>query len=149
MSTPSTPQPPEFKSGQYEFNEEQNRQFSGLADSMVAFATLMKLLGLAFGVLLGLHLAGTIKLGGGHGPTVGLGAATLVALAFGFFTGSASESFRKIVETKNSDIWHLMNAVGQLQNMFGILRFLMMLALVAAAIGAALAAASLFTSSGG
>lgn len=143
----SSPQPPQFKSGQYEFNEEQNRQFSALAESMVAFALLMKLLGLAFGVLLGLHLAGNLKTSG-HGPTTGLGAATLLCLAFGFFTGSASASFRKIVETKNADVWHLMNAVGQLQNMFGFLRFLILAAIVVAAIGAALAAASLFTSGG-
>jgi hypothetical protein len=143
----SSAPPPEFKSGQYEFNDEQNRQFSGLADSMVAFATLMKVLGLALGVLLGLHLAGTLKTSG-HGPTIGLGAATLLCLAFGFFTGSASASFRKIVETKNADVWHLMNAVGQLQNMFGFLRFLIMAAIVAAAIGAALTAAALFTKDG-
>ena len=143
----SVPQPPEFKSGQYEFNEEQNRQFSGLADAMVAFATLMKVLGLVFGLLLGLHLAGTLKTSG-HGPTVGLAAAALLCVCFGFFTGSSSASFRKIVETKNSDVWHLMNAVGQLQNMFGFLRFLIMAAIGAAAIGAALTAAALFTDAG-
>lgn len=143
----SAGQPPEFKSGQYEFNEEQNRQFSGLADAMVAFATMMKVLGLVFVLLLGLHLAGTLKTSG-HGPTVGLGAATLLCLCFGFFTGSASASFRKIVETKNADIWHLMNAVGQLQNMFGVLRFLIIAAIVAAAVGAALTAAALFTDAG-
>lgn len=140
--------PPEFKSGQYEFNEEQNRQFSGLSESMIAFATMAKVLGLVFGVLLGLHLAGSLQLSGGHGPTVGLGTATLLCLAFGFLTGSASTSFRKIVETKNSDIWHLMNAVGQLQNMFGFLRFLIMAAIVAAAVGAALAGAALLTRNG-
>lgn len=143
----STPQPPEFKSGQYEFTDEQNRQFSALADAMVAFATLTKLMGLVFGVLLALHLAGNLKTSG-HGATVGLGAATLLCLAFGFFTGSASGSFRKIVETKNSDVWHLMNAVGQLQNMFGFLRFLIMVTIVVAAVGAALAAAALLTKEG-
>ena len=148
MSADPTPPPPEFKSGQYEFNEEQNRQFSGLADAMATFAGLMKLLGLAFGVLLGLHLAGTVQFGGGHGPTIGLAAATLICLAFGLFTGSAVGSLRKIVETKNSDIWHLMNAVGQLQNTFGILRFLITGALVAAAVGVALALATLFTKGG-
>ena len=43
---------------------------------------------------------------------------------------------------------HLMNAVGQLQNTFGFLRFLIMAGIVAAGIGAALAGAALFMKEG-
>ena len=48
------PQPPQipgqvpFKSAQFEFTDEHNRTFSGLSDSMRAYANLMKILGGVF-----------------------------------------------------------------------------------------------------
>jgi hypothetical protein len=140
MSTVPTPVPDlppikDYKSAQYEFTEEQNRQISGLADAMKVTGGLMQLLGLAFVVLCTLSATGSVQTGGGYGPQVGLGAAALLCLCIGFWTGGSANSFRKIVETKNEDIWHLMNALGQLHNMYGLLRFIILGSLVLAVVG--------------
>ena len=124
------PSPTEFKSSQYEFSDEHNKEFTALANAMGAVATLMKLLGLAFVVFFGLLIYHAIQTKSGYGPAAGVGSAMLLFLAIGFWTGSAAHSFRRIVETKNEDIWHLMNAVGSLKNMYGMLRAIILLSLV-------------------
>jgi hypothetical protein len=140
-SSPSAPDIPpikEFKSAQYEFNDEQNKQIAGLADAMRVTAGLMQLLGLAFVVFFALALIQSLQASTGYGPPIGLGAAALVCLCIGFWTGNAVGSFRKIVETKNEDIWHLMNALGSLHNMYAFLRLIILGSLVLAVIGLAL-----------
>jgi hypothetical protein len=149
MSTTPTPDIPpikEYKSAQYEFNDEQNRQISGLTDAMRVVAGLMQLLGLAFVVICALTATGVIQAGGsvgGYGPVIGLGCAALLCLCIGFWTGGAATSFRKIVETKNEDIWHLMNAIGSLHNMYGLLRTIILGSLVLAVVAAAMVAFAL------
>jgi hypothetical protein len=150
MSSAPTPVPElppikEYKSAQYEFSEEQNRQISGLADAMKVAAGLLQLLGLAFVILCTLSITGAVQTGGGYGPPVGLGAAALICLCIGFWTGGSANSFRKIVETKNEDIWHLMNAVGQLHNMYALLRTIILGSLVLAVVGLTLAGVSLMS----
>ncbi|VTR90864.1 Uncharacterized protein OS=Planktothrix agardhii NIVA-CYA 126/8 GN=A19Y_2249 PE=4 SV=1 [Gemmata massiliana] len=137
MSTPVPDPPPikEYKSQQYEFNDEHNREISALADAMRVTSGLMLLVGLAFVVLAALTIAQTVNAGGNYGPAIGLGAAALLCLCIGFWTGGAATSFRKIVETKNEDIWHLMNALGSLRSMYGLLRALIYGALVLTMIG--------------
>lgn len=135
MSSPAPDLPPmkEFKSAQYEFNDEQNREFSSLADAMKVTAGLMQLAGLAFVVLAALSAVSVAKAGtpvAAYGPAVGLGAAALLFLCVGFWTGGAASSFRKIAETKNEDVWHLMNAVGALRSMYGLMRTIIFGALV-------------------
>lgn len=145
MSTPGPDIPPmkEYKSAQYEFNDEQNRQISALADAMVVVGGLMQLLGLAFVVLCAMALTAAIQAGGGYGPPIGLGSAALLCLCIGFWTGGSASSFRKIVETKNEDIWHLMNALGQLHNMYGLLRTIILGSLVLSVVALALIAVTL------
>ena len=134
----------EFKSAQYEFNDEQNREFSALADAMRVTAGLMQLAGLAFVVLAALTAAHVINTNtGGYGPVIGLGAAALLCLCIGFWTGGAATSFRKIMETKNEDIWHLMNAIGSLHNMYGLLRTIILASLVLAVVAGAMVAFAL------
>jgi hypothetical protein len=153
-SSPPAPDIPpikEYRSAQYEFTDEQNKQISALADAMRVTAGLMQLLGLAFVVFFVLALIQAINEGGGpgrYGPPVGLGAAALLCLCIGFWTGSAVSSFRKIVETKNEDIWHLMNALGSLHNMYGLLRTIILGSLVLAVVGLALVLAA-FAFTGG
>jgi hypothetical protein len=144
--TPDVPPIKEYKSAQYEFTEEQNRQISGLVDAMRVVAGLMQLLGLAFVVLTALTATGSIQTPGiiGYGPAIGLGCAALVCLCIGFWTGSAANSFHKIIETKNEDIWHLMNALGSLHNMYGLLRTIILGSLVLAVVAGALIAYGLF-----
>jgi hypothetical protein len=140
---------PEFKSNQYEFTDEQNRTISGLADGMRTAATLVQLLGLAFLVFFGLTAYQAIKVEGANwGPAAGLGAGALLFLAFGFWSGSAAHSFRRIVETKNEDIWHLMNALERLSSMYGLLRGIVLLCLFLTVVGLALAGYGLATRGG-
>ena len=136
----STTQTPEFRSNQYEFTDEQNRTISRLADGMGTVATLIKLLGLAFLVFFGLtlYLAITIP-GSNYGPAAGLGAAALLCLSFGFWTGGSARSFRRVVETRNEDIWHLMNALESLRSMYSLMRSIILLSLVLIVVGLALA----------
>lgn len=134
MST--APQPnPEFKSSQFEFTDEHNRTISGLADAMRTVAALMQLLGLAFAIFFALQLVAAIQAGAHYGPAVGLGAAALLCLAIGFWTGGASASFRKVVESKNEDVWHLINALRRLHGMYSLLRTLVIGSLVLAVVG--------------
>jgi len=135
---PDIPPIKEYKSAQYEFTDEQNKQISALADAMRVTAGLMQLLGLAFVVFFALSLIQAIQANAGYGPPIGLGAAALLCLCIGFWTGSAVTSFRKIVETKNEDIWHLMNALSSLHNMYALLRTIILGSLVLAVVGLAL-----------
>ncbi|MCU0706183.1 MAG: hypothetical protein MUF18_19645 [Fimbriiglobus sp.] len=157
MSAAVPPQPPQipgqvpFKSGQYEFSDEHNRTLSGLSDSLRAFANLMKILGAVVGVLLlvALVLAWLKQQPSGEKPgqlhlgswsvVIGLLPLTVLFLTFGFWAGKAAGSFRKIAESKNEDVWNLMNALGSLKNMFAMLRFLMLATLVLLVVGAIVA----------
>jgi hypothetical protein len=149
VSSPAPDLPPmkEFKSAQYEFNDEQNREFSALADAMRVTAGLMQLAGLAFVVLAALTGVQAANAGasgvGPYGPAIGLGAAALLCLCVGFWTGGAATSFRKIAETKNEDVWHLMNAVGSLRSMYGLLRLIILGSLVLSVIGLGMVAFAL------
>ncbi len=143
MASPDIPPMKDYKSAQYEFNDEQNRQFSGLADAMRVTGGLMQLLGLAFVVFFVLDLLRAIQMGGGYGSPIGLGAAALLSLCIGFWTGGAATSFRKIAETKNEDGWHLNNAVSTLYNMYSLLRTIIFGLLVLAVIGVAMVVVTL------
>jgi hypothetical protein len=140
--SPDIPSVKEFKSAQYEFNDEQNRAISGLTDAMRVVAGLLQLLGLAFVVLCALTATGALKAGvlSGYGPPIGFGVAALLFLCIGFWTGGAATSFRKVVETKNEDVWHLMNALGSLRNMYGLLRTIILGGLVLSVIAGAMIA---------
>lgn len=138
--TPTPPTPPvEYKSAQYEFTEEQNRTVGALADSMRTVATLMQLLGLAFAIFFVLQLMHTLKNRENFFPAIGLGASMLLCLAFGFWTGGAAASFRKIVETKNEDVWHLLRALKSLHHMYSTVQAIIYSGLVLAVVGIGLA----------
>lgn len=159
MSSAPPPQPPQipaqvpFKSAQYEFTDEHNRTLSGLSDSMRAFANLMKILGAAFGVLLVVAvivalftkqitgLPEGVKEGPMHtgpwGYVLMVAPFAVLFLTFGFWASGSAASFRKIAETKNEDIWNLMNGLNSLGKMFALLRFLVIAALILLVVGAA------------
>jgi hypothetical protein len=131
----------EFKSEQYEFNDEHNKEFSQLADAMTGVGNLLKILALAFVIFFGLLVYDVVQTkSGNYGPAAGVGAGMLFFVAMGFWTGSAAHSFRRIVETKNEDIWHLMNAVSSLKNMYSMLKGIIMLSLVLVVVGVTLLA---------
>lgn len=144
---PQIPQPQGYTSAQYEFTDENNRTISGLAVAMRSFASLMYVLGLVFAIFAGLTGVAAARSNGWHtwGFPVILGAVALLAVMFGFWTGSAAGSFRKIVETKNQDVWHLMNALGSLKTMYGTMRAMIIFAVILAVVGAVLIAFGLYT----
>jgi hypothetical protein len=59
------------------------------------------------------------------------GVTGLFFLLQGVWMRSSAASFRKIVDTKGNDITNLMNAVGGLKSMYGLLSLLLALALLA------------------
>ena len=132
----STSPQPEFRSQQYEFNAEQNRTLNDLAGAMQVVATLMNVVGLVFLLFFGLLLYQAVQVRAGYGPVIALGAATLICLSIGLWTSGSAHSFRRIVESKNQDVWHLMNALGGLRNMYSLLRTIILgsLALLAVAL---------------
>lgn len=133
-----TPAPtPPFKSNQYEFTDEQNKAIAVLAGSMGTVATLGKVLGLAFLGLFGLTLYQAIQGQAHYGPAAGMGAGALFTLGIGFLSADAAHSFRRVVETKNEDVWHLMNALGSLNTMFGVLRAVVLICLALLVVGLA------------
>jgi hypothetical protein len=138
----STTPAPESRSNPYEFTDEQNKTITQLADGMGTVATLLKLLGLAFLVFFGLTLYHAVQVQGHYAPAAGLGAATLLCLSIGIWSGGAAKSFRRIVETRNEDVWHLMNALESLRDMYGLLRGIILLSLVLIAVGLAVGAAA-------
>jgi hypothetical protein len=139
---------PDSRTNQYEFNDEQNKTISQLADGMGGVGLLMKLLGTAFLVLFGLTLYHAVETNGNYAPAAGLGAGTLLCLAIGFWTGGSAHSFRRIVETKNEDVWHLMNALESLRNMYAMLRGIVLLSLVLLMVGLGVTAFMMISKSG-
>ncbi len=140
----STPPNQPFKSAQHEFSDEDNRTISALAQAMGTVATLMQILGLAFAIFSALQAATAVQTQAGYAPAVGLGAAALLCLTVGFWTSSSAASFRRVVESKNEDVWHIMNALRKQHNMYSLMRTITLGSLVVAVVGLALAAFSMF-----
>ncbi len=138
----STPAQPEFRSQQYEFTADQNKTLNQLAGSMETVALLLKLAGAVFLIFLALVLAPVVRAGGPYmpilGQAIGLGSAMILCLSFGFWTSSAARSFRKVVESKNQDVWHLMNALGRLRDLYSLLQTLILGGMLVGIIGLAL-----------
>jgi hypothetical protein len=78
------------------------------------------------------------------GFVLNAGAAGLVYLLIGVWTRSAADSFQQIVKTRGNDISNLMNALGALNKMYGLLYTLLLIALVVLLIAAALSLYSQF-----
>jgi hypothetical protein len=60
------------------------------------------------------------------------GVVGLIFYLQGVWTRSSAASFQKIVDTRGNDITNLMNAVGSLQTMYGLISMLLSLALLGA-----------------
>ncbi|HUR53539.1 MAG TPA: hypothetical protein VMZ71_05390 [Gemmataceae bacterium] len=131
---------PEFRSAQYEFTDEQNKVLSAMVDSMKVVGGMMKILGLVFLIFFGMEAYKAAQGGTNYGPAVGLGSGALFCLVIAFWTGASAGSFRKIVDTKNEDIWHLMNALRHLHSMYSFLKTIVIGSLVLLLVGLALAA---------
>lgn len=65
------------------------------------------------------------------GVVANSGISGLIFFAVGIWTRSAGRAFRKIVKTENSDISHLMDGVGSLRKMYGVLYVPLLIAMLA------------------
>jgi hypothetical protein len=65
------------------------------------------------------------------GVAIFAGVTGLIFLLQGVWARSSAASFRKIVDTKGSDITNLMHALGSLQSMYSMIYMLLVLALLA------------------
>jgi hypothetical protein len=122
------PQPPSGPS-QYEFNSSENASFSSLASSMKIVAIIMMI----FGAISVLNiLAGDI----------GSALVGSLYIVIGVWTKGAAQSIQNIVNTEGNDIDHLMNAVKDLNKLYSLQKWLMIVAIVLAVLGVIAMAAS-------
>ncbi len=74
------------------------------------------------------------------GVAIFCGVTGLFFLLQGVWVRSSAAAFRKIVDTQGNDITHLMNAVGALRTMYGLLYLLLAAALLGALVAIGLTA---------
>jgi hypothetical protein len=111
---------------EYEFDAEQNQVLSQLANSLRWTSAPMVSLG--FLVLIDLAMY-SFWMYRHHGldnlqlvamPMFLLGMAALF-IFMGLLTGKASMAFRQVVETRGSDVYHLMDGINGLNSVFGVI----------------------------
>ncbi len=117
--------------GGHEFSESDSQLIGELARKMsgVGFFTLF------IGVLyLLLFVLAVLQLLGGHhqdiAVLIALGLAAMILLSLGVWTRRAAAAFEQIVATKGNDLRHLMNALGNLRNVYALVYTLILLYLV-------------------
>jgi hypothetical protein len=135
----------------YEFNDEQNRLIGHLGARMTSVGGVQLLLGLLL-----LALAAMLLLAWQNGHTMGPAAipgwvpgVTVAIFAFfplmiGGWVRSAGGSFKRVAESQNRDMWHLMNALRSLDSIFSLMSRLIWLVVFLALVLTVLAAAAAF-----
>jgi hypothetical protein len=135
----------------YEFNDEQNRLIGHLGARMTTVGGIQLLLGLLL-----LALAAMLILAWQNGHTMGPAAipgwvpgAAVAIFAFlplmiGGWVRSAGWSFKRVSESQNRDMWHLMNALGSLDSIFSLMSRLIWIIVFLALVLTVLAAAAAF-----
>src|SRR5262245_61914780 len=128
--------------GQYEFTEQQNQLLAGLSSKMGVVGTFLSVVGVL--EVLAAVVAVAAALRSNFPPdllaripsdvhhrlpgnselwafAIQGGVAGLLYLLMGIWTSSSAASFRQIVDTRGSDISHLMNALGSLNRMYTLI----------------------------
>lgn len=140
---------------EYEFNPEQTKTIGGLGSAMRGVGAFFVLLGLLNIVAAGLLVmainrnqlppdvvakvpadvkAQLEKLPAADhlwGFAINAGVGGLFYLLIGSWTRSAGGAFRKIATTQSSDITHLMNGLGSLRSLYGLIYTLLLLVMLA------------------
>ena len=73
------------------------------------------------------------------GIAIETAAVAVFLLLLGAWTRSAGDSFRKIVETRGSDVTHLMDALGSLHGMYSLFYAILLIVLLVGLVGLGLA----------
>ncbi len=130
MSTPSPMPTPTPASVQPEFDAQQSALIKDLANAMTWVCIPLLALG-------ALYLAGFVQvlLETFARPRIWPMAvyvllASVFFLAIGIWTSRAAASFQKIAETSGQDMTHLMSALSNLRNLYGLLRLLVLAYLI-------------------
>lgn len=107
--------------GGYEFNDTQNRALSRLHQNMGFLAYVLLLTGtlvLVSGCTMAVQMLVSEVAPVLAGSTLLMGGGGLLMILLGMMLLRAVASFRAIVETRGSDIEHLMEALGELRRFF-------------------------------
>lgn len=117
----------------YEFTEEQNKVIKRLTANMFFVGIFVLLLGGFAGIWdIYYWFCQDMK------PIIGIFVAVVafVTIMMGIYTLSSSRSFRMVFKTEGNDIDHLMTAIDKLATWFGILTFVIIVALAIVILGA-------------
>lgn len=118
----------------YEFSEDQNKVIKRLRANMIFVGIFILLLGAFFGIgdlyyWITAENLSIVKL-------VFIAVVTLVTIIMGVFTLTSSKSFGQVFKTEGNDVDHLMKAMDKLATWFGILTFVIIVALAIVVLGA-------------
>ena len=117
----------------YEFTEEQNKVIKRLTANMFFVGVFVLLLGVFTGIL-DIYYWFTPE----KAIVVKILAAIVafVTIMMGVFTFTSAKSFRKVFTSEGNDVDHLMKAIDKLATWFGILTFVIIVALAIVILGA-------------
>jgi hypothetical protein len=117
----------------YEFSDEQNKVIKRLTANMFFVGIFVLLLGVFAGALDIYYWfcpdkAGVVK--------IFVAVVAFVTIMMGLYTLSSSRSFRLVFKSEGNDVDHLMTAMDKLATWFGILTFVIVVALAIVILGA-------------
>lgn len=117
----------------YEFTDEQNKVIRRLTANMYVVGIFVLLLGCFSGILDMYYWFGSDK---GVVVNIFVAVVAFVTIMMGIYTLSSSRSFRLVFKSEGNDIDHLMTAIDKLATWFGILTFVIIVALAIVILGA-------------
>lgn len=119
---------------QYEFTESQNVLIGKLAYKMRGVGVFFAVIGFIYiGLAVVAGIVAFNRLSGHEAATLILiyGIGGLFYAAVGIWTRQSSEEFKKIVDTRGSDITHLMSALDSLHKLYSLIYTIILVVLVA------------------
>lgn len=114
---------------QYEFDQSQNELILDLSQKMRFVGYFLTAVG-----ILGI-ISGIITLFNSPSLSINNFINGIVNTIFGIWINKAAVSFKQIVDTEGNDIVNLMGALGELRKLFGLIYWLLIIALVFIALG--------------
>ena len=114
---------------QYEFDQSQNELILDLSQKMRFVGYFLTAVG-----ILGI-ISGIIALFNSPSLSINNFINGIVNTIFGVWINKAASSFKQIVDTQGNDIVNLMGALGELRKLFGLIYWLLIIALVFIVIG--------------
>jgi len=117
----------------YEFTEEQNKVIKRLTANMFFVGIFVLLLGVFAGILDIYYWFSPDKQ---FVVKIFVAVICFVTIMMGVFTLTSSKSFRKVFTSEGNDVDHLMKAIDKLATWFGILTFVIIVALAIVILGA-------------